>query len=257
MTQYYYELDCSAVMCYFTIKINDVEIFSLNVEGQIASDIPINNGILEKGEQIIEITMYPLKGEKELHKEAYVRYKVIEFDVSSGDFKYLNQFQEHQTIPVKKGIPVIKNSSIFNANVSYKLDAWQNSKNLKDLNIDLKKEIVSKYNEIIQIINEEQYDKLKKLLKMKFDNLAICMYLNKNEAQQKIDNLIDDFKSGFKPQKLTGAEVLEYSAKNKLVCLKRLDGKNALKLINQKTHEELELMMYFYMPQGKTDFEII
>ncbi|QYS87039.1 hypothetical protein JJC03_03455 [Flavobacterium oreochromis] len=102
MTQYYYELDCSAVMCYFTIKINDVEIFSLNVEGQIASDIPINNGILEKGEQIIEITMYPLKGEKELHKEAYVRYKVIEFDVSSGDFKYLNQFQEHQTIPVKK-----------------------------------------------------------------------------------------------------------------------------------------------------------
>ncbi|QYS87040.1 hypothetical protein JJC03_03460 [Flavobacterium oreochromis] len=92
---------------------------------------------------------------------------------------------------------------------------------------------------------------------MKFDNLAICMYLNKNEAQQKIDNLIDDFKSGFKPQKLTGTEVLEYSAKNKLVCLKRLDGKNALKLINQKTHEELELMMYFYMPQGKTDFEII
>lgn len=160
MKQYYYELDCSAIMCYFIIKINDVEVFSLNVEGQIASDIPINNGILEKGQQTVEVIMKPLLGKKELHNEAYVRFKVIEYDVSSGDFKYLNQFEEQNTLPVKKGIPIIKQISVFNANVNYKLDAWQNSQNLKDIKIDIKKELVKKYNEIIEEVNLVNLSKL-------------------------------------------------------------------------------------------------
>lgn len=54
MKQIYYELDCSALMCYFEVLINDVCVFSLNVDGQASMDIPINTGILEKGEQNIE-----------------------------------------------------------------------------------------------------------------------------------------------------------------------------------------------------------
>jgi ribosomal protein S20 len=256
MKQYYYELDCSAVMCYFIIKINDVEVFSLNVEGQIASDIPINNGILEKGSHTIEITMLPLLGEKELHKEAYVRYKVIEYDVSSGDFKYLNQFEEQHTTPVKKGIPFIKQVSVFNANVNYKLDAWQNSQNIKELEIDVKKELIKKYNEIINEINSGQFDKVISKMKKKFENLAISMYLNKNEAEQKVSNLLSDFKEGFKAQKLTGTEIVQYAGNNKLACLKKANGKHALNLINDKK-EEMDLMFYFYVPKGKTELEFL
>lgn len=49
MSQIYYELDVSALMCHFQIKINDVEVFSLDIDGQTSADIPINQGILESG----------------------------------------------------------------------------------------------------------------------------------------------------------------------------------------------------------------
>ena len=70
-------------------------------------DIPINQGMLESGIQEIEIRVTPLEYSKELNNEAYIRYRVNEFDVSSADFKFIKQFSNHQTTPVIKGIPIL------------------------------------------------------------------------------------------------------------------------------------------------------
>ena len=103
--QIYYELDCSALMCFFQIKINDFEVFSFNVDGQSSMDVPINQAIFQSGTPEIEVRVFPLSGTKILHKDAYLRYKLIEFDVSSGDFKFISQLENQQTPPVQKGVP--------------------------------------------------------------------------------------------------------------------------------------------------------
>lgn len=56
---------------------------------------------------------------------------MIEYDVSSGDFKFVQQFENFHTSPVKENIPFIIHKSVFMTNVSYKLNAWQNGVDLK------------------------------------------------------------------------------------------------------------------------------
>ncbi|PAM92658.1 hypothetical protein B4N84_21220 [Flavobacterium sp. IR1] len=256
MSQIYYELDCSALMCYFEVLINDVCVFSLNVDGQASMDIPINSGILEKGEQNIEIRMFPLSGKTELHKEAYVRYKVIEYDVSSGDFKFVKQFENFQTAPVQKSIPTVLHKSFFFANVSYKLQAWQNAVDLKDVTFDLKKSLISKAEEIIMALNDKNYKLFAQQLSKKELNNATAMYLTSEESKNRLSGIIAECEDGFKAMPIDKNVYIEYSANNRLATLKRLNRNSALYLENSKTNEEVLLDIRFSMIKGSSDFEI-
>lgn len=257
MTQIYYELDCSALMCFVQIRINDVEVFSLNVDGQATMDIPINQGILQSGLHEIEVRVLPLSRTKELHKEASVRYRVNEFDVSSGDFKFIKQFENHQTVPVKEGIPVITHTSRFEANVPYKINAWQNSVNLKEVNYDLKPRLINEYNKIITIINNGNYELLNKVFAQKEENISIAMYLNDEEKKSRMKKLINDFSSGFKARSISDNVIVDYMAYGKLASLKTSTGISGLSLENSKTDEELIIPLSFYIPNGKKEFEVI
>jgi len=256
MSQIYYELDSSALMCYFEVLINDVCVFSLNVEGQATMDIPINSGILEKGEQNIEIRMLPLSGTTELHKEAYVRYKVIEYDVSSGDFKFVKQFENLQTTPVQKNIPVVIHKSVFLANVSYKLNAWQNGVDLKGVDFDVKKSLITKSEEIINALNNKNYTLFAQQLSKKEANNATAMYLTTEESKNRISRIIAECEDGFKAMPIDKDVYIEYSANNRLATLKRRNRNSALYLENSKTNEEVLLDIRFSMIKGSSDFEI-
>lgn len=257
MKQIYYEIDCSALMCYFQVLINDVEVFALNVDGQATMDIPINQGILESGIQEIEVRVTPLEGAKELDKEAYVRYRVNEFDVSSGDFKFIKQFSNHQTTPVIKGVPILINKSKFEADVSYKIDAWQKGIKLKEVKFDIKKKLLFAYNSFVTDINNGNYQYFINAVTKRENNFAKMMYLNDSESNTRIKKLTDDFSSGFKAIPINEAAVVEYSGYGKLVSLKRINGMSALYLIHPETEEELVLPITFYIPEGKTEFEVI
>ncbi|WP_409415795.1 hypothetical protein [Flavobacterium sp. PS2] len=257
MSQIYYELDCSALMCYFEVRINDVCVFSLNVDGQAAMDIPINGGILEKGEHNIEIRVLPLPGSLELHKEAFVRYKVIEYDVSFGDFKYIQQFENFQTSPAQTGIPFIIHNSVFMANVSYKLDAWQNGVDLKDVSFNIKDALISEYEKMINSLTDENYNDFIGKFKKKEKNNAIAMYLNQDESQSRIAALVDDLKTGFKVMPIANDSYVEYSAHNKLATLKRMNRMPAFYFENSETREEIVLDVRFCTLKGKTELEVI
>lgn len=256
MKQIYYELDCSALMCYFEVLINDVCVFSLNVDGQASMDIPINSGILEKGKQDIEVRVFPISGGKELHKESYVRYKVIEYDVSSGDFKFVQQFENFQTAPAQENIPFIIHKSVFMANVSYKLDAWQNGVDLKEVNFDLKKALIQECEKIINALNNKDYKLFTEKLAKKEKNAAIAMYLNSEESKNRISNILGELEDGFKAMPIDHNVYIEYSAYNRLATLKRLNRMPALYLENSKTEEEIVLDVRFCVLKGNSDFEI-
>lgn len=252
----YYMADFSAFMCYFQIRVNDVEVFSLNVDGQTSTNIPLNQGILESGLQKIEVRVFPLKGKKVLHPEASVRCKVVAFDVSNGDFKFVNQFENFETLPVKKGVPYTFQKSTFEAKVPYKINAWQNGQKLKDFK-DLKEKLIVEYNKIIHSIKSGNYQDFIKAYQKREQNIATAMYLGEKESTKRINEILYDIKNGFEIQPLPQNLVLEISGNDKLACLKRFDGMSALFLENKKTEEELILLVNFYLPQGKTEFEII
>lgn len=257
MKKLYYMLDFSAFQCFFQIRVNDVEIFSFNVEGQTSIDIPINQGILESGECTVEVKVFPLQGKTELHEKAYAKYKVTVFDLSSGDFVFVEQFEEQRTPPAQKAIPFTQVSSLFYAEVPYKIDAWQNGINLKDVNFNLKEKLLQEYQKILNRIAEKQYSEIEELYRKKEENTATVMYLNEEEKKERMSKLFNDFSSGFEPVPLSKDSFVEYSAYGKRVCLKNLDGLSALRLENKETEEDLVLDIAFYIPKGKTEFEVI
>ena len=150
-------IDFSASACMFEIRVNDYPVITMNIEGQVSTNIPINFAILAKGEQKITLTILPYFGTSKLHEKASLNFNIRLFDVAN-DFVFQKQFGEYQSEPIHKTnvIPVLKYASAFIADVPYKLNAWQKSKNLKDVENAASK--LSKiYLEISKLINTGDY----------------------------------------------------------------------------------------------------
>ncbi|QDP85350.1 hypothetical protein FNJ88_07145 [Chryseobacterium sp. SNU WT5] len=254
--QPYYMIDFSASACLFEIRINDYPVIHMNVEGQVASMIPINYAILESGVQSLSVSILPNVGDLELHKKSEVNFNIKLFD-TANDFIFEEQFGEYHSKAVEdKKIPIIKYSNSFEANVPYSLEAWQKGINLKDID-DCRKKLESTYEKIANIIKNNEFDLNKKLISKREENMAISMYLSKDESANRVDDLIKDFESGFEIQPIPEDAVMVYCADNKVAMLKKPNGEPALFLENKETEEELMLDLAFYIPVGKTEFEII
>ena len=258
MSKLYYEIDLSAVLCHFRIKINDVELISMNIDGQTRFDVPINHLILESGLQNIEAIATPIKGATHLHKDAYIRYRVNVFDMSTGDYVFVKQLEEYYTPKAETPLPFSMHKSTFTADVPYVLDAWQKSGNIKDAKLDVKEMLISEYRKIAEEINKGQYDRFIERYAKREQNNATALYLSNNEAKNRISKLLYDFKNGFTVQPIIKESVVvEYSAYGKLACLKRINGLSALYLENAQTEEELVLEIAFHIPEGKTTLEAV
>jgi hypothetical protein len=106
MDKPYYIIDFNAVSCLIDIRVNDIPTFSMNINGQVSTIFPINNAILESGEQQVTYNILPLLGETILDDNAKFSAAVWLYD-ASGDFiekvKEINSF----TMPENKtGIPL-------------------------------------------------------------------------------------------------------------------------------------------------------
>lgn len=253
----YYEIDFSAVMCSFQIKINDVELISMSIEGETRSDFPVNHLILESGKQTIEVKGLPMTGQKEMHDDSYIRYRVNMYDMASGEYVFVRQFEEYFTKKPDKNIPFIGHQSTFSAEVPYTLDAWQKGKDLKNVKFDVKEKLIKKYNDMIRLISAGSYNAFISQYQKRETNNALAMYLGQQQAESRMGGVISDMKNGFKVQELTDDVYVEYSAYGKLAALKRTDMMSALRLENAKTEEELVLPITFYIPEGKDEFEAI
>lgn len=253
----YYMIDFSASACMFEIRINDYPVITQNLEGQVSTLIPINYAILENGEQTISATMLPVLGEMQLHPKANLRFKVMLFDVTN-DFVFKEQFEEYQSENIgDQQLPIIKKRGVFKAEVPYKLEAWQNGVDLNDVK-DIKQKLFSAYYSLSKIISSEKYDVFQEKISNRESNMATSMYLAKKEAELRVSDLISDFGSGFQIVPIIKENtVLCIYANGKAAALKKLNGESALYLFNEKRKEELMLDLTFYIPDGKSDFEII
>lgn len=252
----YYMIDFSASACFFEIRVNDYPVIHMNVEGQVGSTIPINYAILTSGIQSISVTILPNIGEIRLHPKSEVKFNIKLFNVTN-DFVFEKQFGEYQSKEIAENkIPIITKINTFEADVPYQLEAWQKGINLKDID-DCKKKLELAYEKVIEIIQNNQFEDYKKLISKREENMAISMYLSKLESEGRINDLIDDFKSGFQIQPISQDAVMFLCAENKVAFFKKITGESALYLENTETEEELMLDVSFYIPEGKTEFQII
>lgn len=249
-------IDFSASACMFEIRVNDYPVINMNIEGQVSTMIPVNYAILETGTQSISAMILPILGETKLNQKAELRFNIKLFDVTN-DFVFEKQFNEYQSEYVEdKKLPIIKYVDVFQAEVPYKLNAWQNGENLNDIK-DCRKKLDSAYHKIIDLINKREFTDYGKLISKREQNMATSMYLSNKESEDRMKDLINDFNSGFKVQPTSKDSVMIFYANNKVAILKKLNGEPALSLINNETEEELMLDISFYIPEGKELFEVI
>lgn len=250
-------LDIGTFMCHLIIRVNDVEVFSLNIDGQMSTEIPINMGILSSGIQDIEVIGYPLKGEMHLHKDSYIRYKPILYDVENNQFRLLETLDNRNTAPVKDHDKFLIHKSTFEAKVPYVLEAFQNGVNLKNANLDIKEKLISEFSKIVKLINTNDLQNFVKSYSKKEINNAKSMFLGAGESKDRMQKILDDITSGFKAAPISNDVHVEYMGYGKLATLKRTDGLSALYLENDETNEELILQINYFMPEGGEELEII
>lgn len=257
MTHPYYTIDFSASACMFEIRVNDYPVITMNVEGQVATSIPVNFAILEKGTQSISVIVMPMVGETKLHQKAELKFDIKLFDVVN-DFVFKKQIGEYKMQPIdsKKVVPIINYASSFIADVPYKLDAWQKGTNLKDVK-DVNEKLIKAYQNISNLINKGDYNAFSKAIEKREYNMTTSMYLSSAESKARVAELVSDFKNGFKVMPISGKSLVHKYGNGKVAAMKKLNGESALYLFSKETKEELMLDITFYIPEGKTEFEVI
>lgn len=253
----YYVIEFSASAVMFEIRINDVPLLILNVEGQASTIVPMNYLILESGKQQLNITVLPVLGEMKFIQNSSFRATVKLYDVVNG-FRFIEESIKYKTPDIEedKPIPVFNYQDIFYVEIPYKLVAWQNSKKLSEIE-DLRQKVDEQYKIIENIIKNHQFNTLRNILAKRENNMAISMYLSEDEKKSRLNDFIHDVENGFKIVPHTIEDQLMIYGNKKLVSLRKKDGSSALLLSNDETEEELNLDLTFHLEQGNNELTII
>jgi hypothetical protein len=255
--QPYYTIDFSASACMFEIRVNDIAVITLEVEGQAATMLPINYAILESGRQDITAAMLPLHGSTSLEYEAELKYNIKLFDVTNG-FEFLEELPGHQfpAIDKEKPLPALAHATVFEASIPYKVDGWLDGRPLKDID-DVNTKLLSAYDDVANTLRNKQFDLFAKKIENREKIMCTSMYLGNAEAKERLQSIADDCNAGFKVEPMPKDALLVMYGNGKVATLKRPTGESALYLTNEETEEELAIEISFYIPEGKTEFEVI
>ncbi|WDF55609.1 hypothetical protein [Mucilaginibacter sp. KACC 22063] len=256
--QPYYQLDFKAAFCRFEVAVNDVTVFNMSIAGQTSSFIPINAAISQSGKQAIVVKVYPLNGEKALHRSAEFSYNIKVFDALK-QLEFKEQLSGEYAIPKidpAKKIPFLTQSAFFVANVPYNIISYQDGADLRRIT-NLKDKLQGAYQQLARIIANKEMGKLQKLIANREHVVGVTMYLNKEETEARIKGLTRDLGAGFKLLPIPSDAIIKISGNGKLASLVKPNGDAAITLINTQTEEEMNLEFSFYIPKGKTELEII
>lgn len=254
----YYTIDFSATACNFEILINDIPVISMEVNGQVATNVPINYAIYNNGIQNVTTKMTPLLGEVSLDPEAALKYNVRLFDVANDEFKFVQDFPIAELPEIEKDqqVPFLTNSADFSAEIPYSMTKWNDGENLKDVE-DIKDKLIASYHSLADLLKNEKYDEFVEKIRVRERNMAISMYLSNSDSNARINSLINDAKNGFKVMPFPKDTVIKFYGYGKLATFKKLNGEPALFLYNDETSEELMIDQMFYVPKGQTELEVI
>ncbi|WP_293305448.1 hypothetical protein [Pedobacter sp. UBA5917] len=256
--QPYYQIDFSAAMCMFEVRVNDIPVFTLDLPAQTSSTIPINQAIFQSGKQQITVKVLPLSGQKVLNPNAAFKYSIKVYDAAKNlDFKEQlpGEYAVGKVDPAKKQTS-LSQTATFNAEVPYTVNAFQTGTDLKSV-VGLNDKLRLAYQKLADLIAKGDLEQLKKLIANREEVAAVTMYLSKEESDGRMKSMLGDLKTGFKMLPIPANAQVKLSGNGKVASLVTPTGGSVIKLRNEKAQEEMELEFTFYIPQGKTELEII
>lgn len=247
----YYNLDFGATLCKLEVRINNFSIFLMNINGQAATELPLNSGIFSSGPQKLEVIAHPLNGELTLRPVANFHYKVKAVDVNTKDWDYITSFDEYKVAvnPKQTSTPLLIHRSEFIAEVPYSISVWDNLNELKN-NESLKEQLIAAYNEIIIPAKNGDYKNLIEALEKTEERNATTLYLSNKEKERRLASIFKDMNEGLKIMELPKDVDIKFSGNNKLMRLIRQDDESALALENLDTEEDLILDIWFCIPKN-------
>jgi hypothetical protein len=253
----YYTIDFSASACIAEIRVNDVPVLHLELPGQASSVVPINFAIPATGNHTLSARILPLVGETAVSQHAKLEYKLKLFEITNGfDLKEtILDYTFHDISPNQK-LPVVQKVQQFKAEVPYSFTGWENGQDLNQID-DVHSRLLKAYDKLAAMIKAGDYPSFRKAIENREHIMTTSMYLSGTRATARVDNLIRDFESGFVMNPLAEDALTLYYGNGKMAALRRPNGDHALSAINEEKEEEMLLDLAFYIPKGKTEFEII
>lgn len=257
MEKPYYIIEFSAAACLVEIRVNDVPVLVLDLPGQASSIVPVNFAILGSGKQTLTARILPISGSVVVDANAKLSYQLKLYNIKSA-FEYqetLLQYEFAKVDPENKR-PVFQNMEQFEARVPYQLTGWKNGQALKDID-GVTDKLIRAYQKITGFIRNRDYEAFRGALANREKLMATSMYLEGNNPGKRVDNLIRDFENGFDLIPFEKDLVVQFYAGGKMAALRRLNGDHAICAQNIEKDEEVLLDLAFYIPEGKTEFEVV
>jgi len=254
----YYQIDFSAAHCQFEVRANDIPVLHFEVVGQVGTMAPINMGIFKSGKQALSIKILPINEEQLVNKNAEFKYDIKLFDVSNNDFSFKQQLGGYQFPPVDTSKPHLELNyeTTFMAEVPYVITDHDNTTPLIH-NPNIRPMLMAAYHQVGSVIDSGDYERFRQMMAKRESIMATTMYLSKRESDARINDLINDFKEGFKYEAIGPDAKVHFYNNGKIAALKKPNGESALVLLNKKTSEELTIELSFYLPPGKIELEVI
>ena len=248
----YYMIDFSITACNADIKVNDISIFKMEINGQMGTKMPANNAIFKSGQQKFSIELTPLKGENMLHENAEARLAVELVDATNFDTISKESFDVLKSSANRHPVENLYKEFTFNAEVPYAITVLDEAQDLRTIP-HLEDKLKKAYMEIHSMMAEKEFSKLESILKAKDAVTAQMLYLSEEESAVRVEEVIADLKNkNTRMNPFPSEVVLTIAAGGKLASLKNKNGDAILAF--EDGESETELHFSFYLPKGSDEF---
>jgi hypothetical protein len=260
-----YWIDIQGTNCTYEILLNDMPIVSYFKKIDMSSSsIPLNTRILRKGEQKLDLIIYPTLDNNYLPKLGLDEKSKLLIKVSYGEFgkekaKDYMKILSFTTPEFQNGLPIFKTSLIFESIVPYELDGWLNGVDLSKENQEiLKQEVEKKYNEIMNLYENKDINTLSDEYYGREKEIAQSLFFNeKSYSEELLTGLIEDVNKDivFKLENYN----MKILGNGKVVALIRNDIKyrGMSALFRKAENKYYSYSLFLYRPKEGAPLEVI
>lgn len=275
--------------CNYKLLINDFPVDRYFGEGGGSSSgsVPINTAILNKGEQIWKIRVYPVHDSKEIDGKITMVPRPflqpgarVELSIEGMRFKNNGDVESKmgkvvdfsapltkdesngQNILADAGKPYVEYTGTFQADVPYDLKGWKDGEDLSKMNPkEIEKQVLGKFKTFAGWIQDGNLDKIAEQKLNAEREEAQALFFDKNLN----DQYVNDFLASWGRKDMKVEPIENYSVKfygdGKIVSLisnayKKSPLWASFKDENQGAKFTI-FSLYFYIPKGKKELEVI
>lgn len=239
---------------------NNIPLFTNLESGGFSALVPFNANILQSGEQILKIKIYPDIGKETFDEYSVLSVKVIYFE-NEKDRDSPRVVLKTFNIPkevLQKKLNYFESTIVFQAAVPYNFS--RQLATAKDLtkvkNIDAK--VLAAYETIHSWLDKKDLKSLSEFRKEANKKACLVYYLNTDQQIEERFDYAPLFEDNSKVNPIPSYKMVFY-ADGKLVRLERQDNRDEILTLTGRTDDGYEvtsdLSVLLYMPEGSEDLQ--